>query len=277
MNWKEYEKQAAKKLQEVFDREIVKIISMGKEDSTKPDIIISASNEVKDFYLEVKMPNSQSSQFVLEILNDKFIYGTKNRFKSNSFSNSIIDYMNKNFKTYNKVSQTGIEIPISEDLVNNWIISNLKNKEIEYIFSGTENQERIIPIDNFGDYFKATAYFRRKKSGSRNLAKNKIEDFKNSFEKKFNYIPEVESRGKKSYIKSNQTFTNDDLYIPSIENDGMNYYLSQKENNTFEIKILSSTNNPNVIFQIGIKENDAFGTYDLELFANLIMQQLNAE
>lgn len=197
MTWKEYEKHVAKKLKEVFDKEIVRIISMGEEDSTKPDIVISASNKEKDFYLEVKMPNSQSSQFVLEILNDKFIYGSKNRYKNNSFSQTIIDYMNDNFKKYNRVSQTGMEIPILEELINNWIISNLKNKQIEYIFSGIENQERIIPIDNFGKYFQVNVYFRRKKSGSRNLSKNKIYDFKKSFANKFNYLPKIISNGGK--------------------------------------------------------------------------------
>lgn len=274
MNWKEYEKSATRLLKEKFDKETFKIILQGEEDSTKPDIIITAIDKNKSFFLEVKMPNAQSSQFVLEIDDNKFVYGSRNRYKNNFFSQAIIDYMNDNFKKYNKVFQSGIKIPISEGLINDWIITNLENKGIEYVLSGSVNNERIIPINKFGDYFKTTAFFRRKKSGSRNLAKNKIEDFISSFKNKFNFSPKVIGDGKKSYIKIDKKINDDELHIPSISNKRIVYYLSRKDQSKYEIKILSSTNNPNVIFRLTVKNSDAIGTYDLKMFANLIIEQL---
>ncbi|MDD4795411.1 MAG: hypothetical protein PHG03_02505 [Bacilli bacterium] len=275
MNWKEYEKHAAKLLNEEFDKTIFKIVSQGEEDSTKPDIVIITIDEKNSFFLEVKMPNAQSSQFVLEIDNNKFIYGTRNKYKSNLFSRSIIDYMNKNFTKYNKVSQSGILIPIDEKFINAWIISNLQNKGIEYIFSGTRDNERIIPIDAFGEYFKATTFFRRKKSGSRILSKNKTEDFLASFNDKFSYEPALIFNDKKTFIKSKKEFKNNELFIQSIKNEHITYYLSKKENNKYEIKILSSTNNPNVIFQLSVKDSKPIATYDLNMFARLIIEKLN--
>lgn len=275
MNWKEYEKHAAKLLNEEFDKTIFKIVSQGEEDSTKPDIVITTIDNKNSFFLEVKMPNAQSSQFVLEINNNKFIYGTRNRYKSNFFSRSIIDYMNKNFTKYNKVSQSGILIPIDEKLINSWIISNLQNKGVEYIFSGTRDNERIIPIDAFGEYFEATAFFRRKKSGSRILSKNKTEDFLASFKAQFGYDPIIISNDKKTFIKSEKEFKNNELSIQSLNNEHIIYYLSKKEDNKYEIKILSSTNNPNVIFQLSVKDSKAVTTYDLNMFASLIIEKLN--
>lgn len=230
----------------------------------------------KEFYIEVKMPNSQTSQFVVELIEDKFIYGTHNKFKNNSFSQNILDYLNNNFVFYGKVSEKGLIILIHEDIINKWIISNLNNKNIDFIYSGEENEERVIPINKFGDYFKANAILRRKKSGSRPLPQSRVKEFQNSFNNKFGYFPKMKSYENKYFILSTNIFRKNELSIDNIENDNIRFYLSYKENLEYEVKILSNTNNPNVIFELAIKQLDNidFDLYDLKMFAHLIIEKM---
>lgn len=56
----------------------VEVEKFGENDSTTPDIEIRLNKNGKSFFVETKMPNSQTSQFVVEITNDRFIYGRKN-------------------------------------------------------------------------------------------------------------------------------------------------------------------------------------------------------
>lgn len=49
------------------------------------------------------MPLVQTSQFVVEIKNNKFVYSTKNKFKINKYSEEIIKTLNDNFNLYKNV------------------------------------------------------------------------------------------------------------------------------------------------------------------------------
>lgn len=270
MSWKDYEKHVSKLLKQKINDKNIKVISQGAEDSTKPDIIVTNIKNTKSFLFEVKMPNSQTSQFVLEVKDNKFQYGSKNRYKSNSFSRSIINYMNEHFEEYNVVAQNGINIPLPKNIIFGWIISNLKNKGVEYVFSGEKNEETIIPIEDFGKYFDAKAFFRRKKSGSRSLAQSKTNDFKESFKHLYNEDIILKENNKKCFIQTTSKINK--LYIPSITYDNIIYFLSKKSSSEYEVKILSSTNNPNVIFQLSIKKDKL--NSNLDLFIKLIIEKL---
>lgn len=74
----------------------IAINKLGASDSTMSDVEIILKNNNKKFYIETKMPSSQTSQFVVDIENDKFIYGAKNKFVSNEFSDRIIIFLNEN-------------------------------------------------------------------------------------------------------------------------------------------------------------------------------------
>lgn len=75
----------------------VEVEKFGENDSTTPDIEIRLNKNGKSFFVETKMPNSQTSQFAVEITNDRFIYGRKNCFPSNNFSDEILEELNENF------------------------------------------------------------------------------------------------------------------------------------------------------------------------------------
>lgn len=185
-NWKDFEIETSNYLKNILFDLNIEVEKFGDTDSTTPDIEIRLNNNGKSFFVETKMPNSQTSQFVVEIINNRFIYGKKNHYSSNNFSDVILDELNKNYQHYKNVGQTGLILPISASIAFGWIVSNMKNKNVEFIISiDSNNNERIIPIEQFNEFFNVKTILRRKKSGSSRLPKRYYEDFMDKISKKF--------------------------------------------------------------------------------------------
>ena len=148
------------------------------------------------------MPASQTSQFVVEIKNDKFVYGNKNKFKANQYSDEIINILNDNFKLYSKVTQSGMIVPVPESIAFSWIVSNMKNKNVEFVISvDNSGNKKIFSLDQFNNFFNIKTIFRRKKSGSQDLPKIYYDDFKKNLESKFSkYKYSLNTDGKKLYV-----------------------------------------------------------------------------
>ncbi|MEG1288089.1 MAG: hypothetical protein RSD29_01890 [Bacilli bacterium] len=89
-SWETFENNIASYLSDMLRDYDLEIKQLGNSDSTTPDIEITLNNKESSFFIETKMPLSQTSQFVVEIKNNKFNYGENNNFKSNIFSNEII-------------------------------------------------------------------------------------------------------------------------------------------------------------------------------------------
>mgnify|MGYP004652142415 FL=1 len=254
-NWKDFETLNVNYLKDNLINLNVDIEKMGDADSTRPDIQIVLKNNLKKFFIETKMPSSQTSQFVVEIENNRFIYGKKNKFESNEFSEEIIDLLNENFKYYKNVGQSGLEVPVPILIAFGWIISNMKNKNVEFIMSvDNHNNNVIIPVEKFNEFFNVKTILRRKKSGSTPIPKIYYNDFKTNLEKNFiDYNPIIFIQGNRLYIKLNKELSKNECYIKSDLLENKRYYLSNTGDNVYEIKLTSATNNPNIIFELSAK------------------------
>lgn len=254
-NWKDFETLNVNYLKDNLINLNVDIEKMGDADSTRPDIQIVLKNNLKKFFIETKMPSSQTSQFVVEIENNRFIYGKKNKFESNEFSEEIIDLLNENFKYYKNVGQSGLEVPVPILIAFGWIISNMKNKNVEFIMSvDNHNNNVIIPVEKFNDFFNVKTILRRKKSGSTPIPKIYYNDFKTNLERNFiDYNPIIFIQGNRLYIKLNKELSKNECYIKSDLLENKRYYLSNTGDNVYEVKLTSATNNPNIIFELSAK------------------------
>lgn len=271
--WENFENEMTDFLQEMLDDYDVMVKQLGNADSTIPDIEITINNNMKKFYVETKMPASQTSQFVVEIKDNSFIYGKKNKFNGNEYSDEIIKILNNNFEKYKNVAQSGMTIPVPEEIAFGWIASNMRNKDVEFIISVDNNDnKKIFSLDQFNNFFNIKTTLRRKKSGSQNLPKTYYEDFKKQLEIKFSkYDYNLYTENNKLFLNLPLDLSKNDCYIDSnILPEGKKYFLSNKGNNKYEIKITSATNNPNIIFELSVKDDEDFDSYTIQCLIDYI-------
>ena len=219
------------------------------------------------------MPASQTSQFVVEIKNNKFVYGSKNKFKSNQYSDEIINILNDNYNLYSKVAQAGMVVPVPETIAFSWIASNMKNKNVEFIISvDNDGNKKVFLLDQFNKFFNIKTIFRRKKSGSQDLPKTYYDDFKKHLDLRFSkYKYSLNTNGKKLYLDLPLDLNKNECYIDSdVLPEGKRYFLSNKGNGKYEVKITSSTNNPNIIFELSLKDNVDFDMFTIQCLIEYI-------
>lgn len=253
--WEKFENDITQFLQEALEEHDVIIKQLGNADSTLPDIEISLKNSDLNLFIETKMPSSQTSQFVVDIYNDKFIYGTNNKFKANAYSNDIIQILNENYSLYKTVSQSGMIVPVPDTIAVGWIISNMKNKKVEFIISIDNNSnKRIIPIELFSNFFNVKTILRRKKSGSTPLPQKYYNDFEETIKGCFKEY-KIFVDNSRLYVVIDKNLRKSDCYLESRLFENKKYFLSEKENYIYEVKLTSSTNNPNIIFELSVKDN----------------------
>ncbi len=271
--WKDFESKMTKYLQQMLRDYDVLIKQCGRADSTIPDIEITINSNSKKFYVEAKMPVSQTSQFVVEIKDNKFVYGSKNKFKANQCSDEIINILNKDFKLYSKVAQNGIIVPVPETIAFGWIVSNMRNKNVAFVISvDNDGNKKVFSLDQFNQFFNIKTIFRRKKSGSQNLPKIYYGDFKECLDLKFSkYKYNLNTNGKKLFLDLPLELNKNECYIDSnILPEGKRYFLSNKSNGKYEVKITSATNNPNIIFELSLKESVDFDMFSIQCLIEYI-------
>lgn len=271
--WEDFESEMTGYLQQMLKDYDVLVEQYGSADSTIPDIEITINSNSKKFYVETKMPASQTSQFVVEIKNNKFVYGSKNKFKSNQYSDEIINILNDNYNLYSKVAQTGMVVPVPETIAFSWIASNMKNKNVEFIISvDNDGNKKVFSLDQFNKFFNIKTIFRRKKSGSQDLPKTYYDDFKKHLDLRFSkYDYSLNTNGKKLYLDLPLDLNKNECYIDSdVLPEGKRYFLSNKGNGKYEVKITSSTNNPNIIFELSLKDDVDFDMFTIQCLIEYI-------
>ncbi|MDD4548129.1 MAG: hypothetical protein PHI05_05280 [Bacilli bacterium] len=271
--WEDFESEMKDYLQEMLKKYDVLVKQFGNADSTIPDIEITINSNNKKFYVETKMPSSQTSQFVVEIKDNKFIYGKKNKFEANQYSDEIIKILNDNYQLYKNVAQSGMNIPVPETIVFGWIASNMKNKNVEFIISVDESGDKMVfSLEQFNEIFNIKTTLRRKKSGSQNLPKIYYEDFEKHLNLKFKgHKYELYSEKDKLYINLPLELSKSECYIDSdVLPKGKRYFLSNKGNNKYVVKITSATNNPNIIFELSLKDNIDFDMFTIQCLIEYI-------
>lgn len=265
--WEEFEKEVNSYLEDALSEYNLIIDTLGGTDSTMPDIKIT-SPKGKSFFLETKMPSAQTSQFVVLLEDNKFLYSSKNKSESNEYSDRIIEELNKNFNKYSDIRQNQIIVAVPNNIAGGWIAFNMKQKGVEFILTVGENDDKkVIPIDSIENYFNIRTILRRKKSGSTGLSKSYYDDFLNSFERKFGQKCTLIFKDAKVFVKYNKTLTKSECYIDSVFlKSEKKYFLSYKEDlDLYEVKITSGTNNPNILFEINNKADTIVDMPDLQI------------
>lgn len=230
----------------------------GGSDSTVPDIAVMKNGEIK-YYIETKMSNAQSGQFVLLPDEEKqiFIFSPRNKSKSNSLTDIIIEYMNNDFENFNTAGTAGKSLDIDSSIFSQWIIEYYAKKNVKYFM--TEGLDYIVfPIQQFGKYFDITAKYRIKKSGSSEPAKKDIPTILEILEQKYE-ITKSRIQGKKLFVLGNENISK-----VKFERGKYTYSLVPKSENEFEVRKLSNTYNMNVIFSISLKKEQ--DKTDLKIF-----------
>lgn len=246
MIWEKFEKECTDFLNDKFGN-YATFEHLGESDSTVADIKVITANSKKEFYIEAKHSPAQCGQFVLipDFNRRVFTYSKLNITPLNQYAQFIINYMNEQFDLYSNAGTSGRDIKIrnGENIFSSWIIDYYKKKGVQFFIS---NNNVIIPIEDFHNYFNVSAKYRIKRSGSSEVGKADIEIVKEYLLRNYNII-DVKIENKKLFIKSNLLLHNKKFVL-----NGKEYMISDR-NEWFEIRKLSNTFNANVIFSITIK------------------------
>lgn len=269
-DWKEFEKLSVDFLKSNIRNKDISIKHFGNSDSTKSDILVTFNKSGKSFYIETKMPTSQTSQFVVELDDNKFVYGKNNTFKTNEYSEKIIDLLNKNFDYYKNVGKRGIKVSVSPDIALGWIKSNMNNKNVKFVMSKDSKGKIVsIPLENFNDFFDIKTILRRKRSGTNKLSKKYYDDFIKNIKINFkNNIIKIYTKNNRLFVKFDIELSKEDCYVESDLLLEKRYYLSKIDKNTYQVKLTSSTNNPNIIFELSANAENDFSIDDLINYIN---------
>lgn len=251
MNWRDFEDACYNYLNKnhKFLNHDLTLVQKGKSNSNEPDISAYDICCDTNFYIECKMPTSQSSQFVIEINNDKYIYSKTNKSKISSFSKKIINTLNNNLNIYSKITSRGLVIDLSEDDIYDFIKSDLENKNIKYIITGNHSKKLIFPSSEIKDYLKIKAFIRRKKSGTSNLSKADIEIFDKMLGDfgKINII--------KDNCKNKTYLTPSQYYFIKDKIDDKYFFRYYEKIKYYRVTKKSNSNNITIIFSLSLDKD----------------------
>lgn len=240
----------------------IKFTLIGKENSTKSDILVKTIN--LEFYIEVKSKISQCGQFVLipNYKNNVFIYSSRNKTPIFEQTKDIINYMNFNFSKFANPTTAPLEIDLKESILTNWVINYYESKKVKFMITKTFNNYLLFPLKKLNNYFFVKCFYRIKKSGSTNASIFSKNDLLTWW--KFSNEGEFIIEGKSLYF-----YTNKNVQKQKIKTINDTYLLNKISNNKYEIRKLSKTFNANVIFQIKLK-NEKPLIDDLNEFEQII-------
>lgn len=241
--WKDFEVQCTDYLNDKFGH-YADFIHQGGADSTVPDILVKTRSG-DSFYIDAKHSPAQCSQFVLlPDLNDGvFKYSSQNATLPNQYTKQITEYMNQDFDSFREAGTTGKEInmPDASDVFTGWIIQTYQNKEVRFFIT---NDFTILPVEQFSDYFKVSAKYRIKRSGSSNVGKKQCNLVMEHITQKNYNITACHIRGSKLFVESPRKLHDLRFILNGTE------YMFSLRGNEYELRKLSNTYNANVIFSI---------------------------
>lgn len=224
----------------------------GGNDSTLSDIkVFENSNYL--FTIEAKYSPAQSGQIALAENNGLYILSDASKGKNNPYTPTIINHLNENKSTYSPTKQKAISIKLDERVLSQWIIKHYQNKNSKFIITSTQlnSFKVILPTHELMNYFDVSAVIRRKKSGTRDVAKKNIQSCMNELKQYLStlnlQIINTISEDKKTRIilNSSQSLTKSECYF------GEKYFLSKaKDNDGYYLKQTSNTNNLNILFKL---------------------------
>lgn len=256
--WRKFEEDCLNYLNKIYSNSNLIFIHCGMSNSTTSDIAVYKNN-ILLFFIETKMSEAQSGQFVLLDQGCSFAFSKENKSEENDFSKIILEHINSNYSSYKEVSSKSIPINLPQSISSSWIETNYKNKNVKYIITADDSDYILFPVHKYSEYFNISTNFRRKKSGSRALSKISLYDAKNLIENKFGEC-KIEWQGKKAYC----IFPSCIPDKSKLYGNKFNYQLNLEKNNVYEIRMLSNTNNPNIIFSVQLMKRQHQN--DLKIF-----------
>ena len=218
----------------------------GGRDANVSDIEVLTKTG-KRFYIEAKHCPAQCGQFVLlpDIGTQTFVYSGQNATQINAYSAAIMKHMNEHFDAYKEAGTAGRDIDMENGpaIFASWIVQAYKDKGAKFIIT---NNNIVLPIESFAQYFSVVATYRVKRSGSSSVGKGRISVVENYL--RANYpLSTVTASGDRLFAVSDRYLHNKRFVI-----DGTEYMISQRQDR-YEIRRLSNTFNANVIFSIDLK------------------------
>lgn len=272
-DWKRYEMNALDYLRNKNTFSQVVFILKGGSDSNESDIEVT-HNKKKLFSIDAKLSPSQCGQIVLiEKEHKKLVLSPKMKF-INEFSGEILNHINNMYSYYFNTDKSFIELCCEKFILNEWVKQHYKNKDCLFFITSNEmdGYHSIIPIDLIHKYFTISAVIRRKRSGTRQVAKK---DLKNA-------IKQTSTHLKKCNIEKYNLFVNEESLLLLLNEEITlvgesrrfeNYFISDTENkNIYKIKVRAKTNNINVVFRLeytGEKKN--IGLEDIKTKINQLI------
>lgn len=255
--WEDFEIECTNYLNNYYGA-YAKFVHQGGANSTIPDILVK-TNDSKAFYIEVKLPQAQSGQFVLipDNSSKKFIFSPRNKTEANEFTEIITEHMNNDFDRFNNAGTAGRNLDINKNIFGQWIVNYFKSKGVKY-FITKDTDYIIFPTPQFGFYFDITATYRIKRSGSSEPSKKYqpmvVAQLQSEYE-----INNTVAKDKKLFVTGNSSLDKVRFIKGNYE-----YYLAPKGEDLYEVRQLSNTYNMNVIFSIILKKEQ--DPSDLKIF-----------
>lgn len=258
-DWKDFERNATKLLNDIFNDFNLSFESGGGTNSKDSDIKIKKDNNFIA-NIEAKYNEPQCGQITVVPEANKFIYSEKSVNNINQYTNVIIKYLNDNFHRYKNYSTKSINVDIDESILANWVKTYYSEESEWLIYSKnkdtlTESNVLLIPINDLDKYFTVSAKFRIKKSGSNSKIadkdKERVKNIINDYLK--DKVFTIEEDSKKLFV-----ITDEEIGKTKLD-DG--YYISAKNSSgKFGITKRNQTKNPNpnVMFDLTLKENVEF-------------------
>lgn len=249
--WEKFEGECAVFLSKIVNFKNVTVRQNGGSNSNDGDIDIYYNDEVLT-NIECKLSPSQSGQFVIKKQDNNFVLSDKNK-NHNEFSEQILNVINQTknlLKTKNYM-----EIPLPDNITQHWIVDHYTNKNTDFIITSNNlnSFKAIIPLNEISDYFETKAILRRKKSGSKNIAKKDIDSVKDEVKKfienKNGRVRGFKENGKKLYVDAFLEKGDDKYKLPN----SLLFLRYDYDTKSYVVTKRSNTNNHTVIFEIKYK------------------------
>jgi len=271
-NWKNFEINAKKYLEDNVLLEGIFFQQRGGTDSTVPDILVRHYDH-KLFYIECKIgAASQAAQFV--VLNDTkeatFYYSPRNEGEKER-AKVIIDHMNQYYDQYQPVSgvSKGISLDVPQDVMFDSIKSFYRSKNVAYFISDQTMDEsnpnfcKVMRLEDIGKHFNVTGVFRPKRSGTSPIPMKDRNEFLDTIR---HY-----DKNSKLVIDQSKTFLRTSIHLGGqlelkssaqgkghiVPGDRYDFYLARIDSNYFEVKRRAKTLNANVIFTLVFNPRDS--------------------
>lgn len=243
--WQDFEKECCDYLNNNYGRWGISFRLSGASNSNAPDIMVYKGN-IHILNIEVKMAKAQSGQFVVKYENGRFVFSAENKTDAGD-AVAIIAHMNRNKEKYKNVGTKSISIDMDKDEFAKWIVAHYLEKNEPYVITKGEEGFIVVPIEKYTDYFKTTAAYRIKKSGSCDVSSANLVDIKAYFRAN-GKTPVFSFVGKKLYMKNYPMREKEKFTVGKYD-----YMVSSIDHNGCYLRRLSNTNNANVIFSIELK------------------------